>query len=408
MKIAVLILPLVSVLPIAAASLRPLARLGACLAAAALVAAVGVVAAVSPLVIAANIPLWVVAALVTFRLGGLPLESAAVTPAELDGLRRRRNEVREVVALAERDEGRALQIYGAAKALAESVTMEEMGPRLASAVQRLFDSYEFMLYAVDQGQPTLLQRRGVWKKEPPLAAFPTVPQVARPPAVGEIVPVLFAPIQARDGQLSGGLFVKIAPQPEREAESLKIAAELGPQLAMGLAKAQLFRQLELQSRLDGLTGTLRRQAFLDRLDQEFKRAAVFKSGFSLLMIDIDHFKNVNDTKGHAAGDAVLARVGALLTESLYETDVVGRYGGEEFIVLLPRSEAAGVSRKAEALRQRIERETIAAGLSTVRVTVSVGVARYPESGMTAAALIEAADRALYRAKESGRNRIVST
>ncbi len=125
------------------------------------------------------------------------------------------------------------------------------------------------------------------------------------------------------------------------------------------------------------------------------------------MVDIDHFKSVNDTHGHAAGDAVLARVGQLLHESFYETDVVGRYGGEEFIVLLPRAEAAGVMRKADALRHRFEIETIPSGFESLRITVSVGLAHYPHNGRTAEELIASADRALYRAKETGRNRVVA-
>jgi diguanylate cyclase (GGDEF)-like protein len=103
----------------------------------------------------------------------------------------------------------------------------------------------------------------------------------------------------------------------------------------------------------------------------------------------------------------LRRTGQILKESVYETDIVGRYGGEEFIILLPRAEAAGVMRKAEALRQRFEQEVISSGFENLKITVSIGLAHYPQGGKTADALISSTDRALYQAKETGRNRVVA-
>src|SRR5258706_14740655 len=97
-----------------------------------------------------------------------------------------------------------------------------------------------------------------------------------------------------------------------------------------------------------------------------------------MMVDVDHFKQVNDSHGHAAGDAVLKRIAELLKESVYETDVVGRYGGEEFILLLPKADPEGVRRKAEALRQKIEKEVISAGFEKLKLTISVGLRPYPQ------------------------------
>ncbi len=327
--------------------------------------------------------------------------------SDLDTIESRRDELKVSVAEAERQEAQALQIYGIAKSLAASLSWEEMGPRLAGAVQRLFGSFEYLLYAMDEtGTLTLLQRRGTWKREPPVDSVPEEAVILKPPVVVESVPVLAVSIRGAEGGASGILYVKATTAARRESDLIQTGAEVGPQLGMALSKALLFRQLETQSRTDGLTGTLRRQAFSERMKEEFKRAAVFRSAFSVLMIDIDHFKSVNDTHGHPAGDAVLARIGKILTESFYETDVVARYGGEEFVVLLPRSESEGVLRKAEALRQRIAAERVQGGFGQLQVTVSIGVARYPEGGDTPEKLIASADRALYRAKESGRNRIV--
>jgi len=403
-----LALPLIAVAPLLGASARLPLRIACCASAAGAVALAWFFFDVADSVAVAILPIWIASTLVTLRFGRRDEVGETVTGEALDALRKRRAALRGTVAAAERDEVRALQIYGAAKGMAGALSLEEMGPRVTSAVQRLFDSYEFILYAVEDGAPASLQRRGTWKREPPLERFPTAAAVIRPPAVAEIVPVLFIPIAGAAGDVSGALFVKVSPEPSHEDEIVRIAADLGPQLAMALAKALLFRQLELQSRRDGLTSTLRRQPFLDRLAEEFKRGAVFKTRFSVLMIDIDHFKLINDTHGHPAGDAVLTRIGKILNDSIYETDVAGRYGGEEFIVLLPRSEADGALRRAETLRARIEAEKISTPFGDLSVTVSIGMASYPAAGTTADNLIGAADKALYAAKDAGRNRVVGS
>jgi diguanylate cyclase (GGDEF)-like protein len=195
--------------------------------------------------------------------------------------------------------------------------------------------------------------------------------------------------------------------PPGEKRRRMAGAEFGEELGMALNKAILFSQMEMHSRVDGLTGLLRRQPFMDRLAEELKKAKAFNTPFCVLMVDIDHFKAVNDSHGHGAGDIVLGRIGQLLKEAFYETDVVGRYGGEEFIVLLPRAHLDGVLRKAEAMRKRIEAELIVCGFTQLKVTVSIGVARYPDHGLTGEDVIAGADRALYQAKESGRNRVTA-
>jgi diguanylate cyclase (GGDEF)-like protein len=122
------------------------------------------------------------------------------------------------------------------------------------------------------------------------------------------------------------------------------------------------------------------------------------------MIDIDHFKEYNDTQGHLAGDAVLARVAALFRESTRSIDYSARYGGEEFLILLPESDPDGAMRVAERIRVRVAAETFGDGKRPV--TVSVGVAGFPTQGDTPESVIAAADAALYEAKRQGRNRVV--
>jgi two-component system cell cycle response regulator len=136
------------------------------------------------------------------------------------------------------------------------------------------------------------------------------------------------------------------------------------------------------------------------------RAKTFKTTLCLMMLDIDHFKRLNDRYGHPFGDQVLRRVGELLNASVYDTDFVARYGGEEFVVVLPRAEPAGALRKAEAIRRTLENERFALALETIRVTASFGIAHFPRDAATPEELIGQADAALYQAKSQGRNRVI--
>jgi diguanylate cyclase (GGDEF)-like protein len=325
--------------------------------------------------------------------------------------RSRHAQLKEEVAQTEKEEARSLQIYGVAKSLAEALSWKDMAPRLASGIQKVFNAYEFLLYAfTEDGNWTLLHRRGAWTQDLPIHGhMPSEARFVLPPETSEVVPVLCVPIYAMTAagsQMNGILFLK-TNAPEKEYEELgAVGREFGEQLGMTLNKALLFSQMEMHSLFDGLTGVLRRQPFMDRLAEEMKKAKAFKTPFSVAMVDIDHFKSVNDSHGHAAGDAVLKRMAEMLKESIYETDLVGRYGGEEFIILFPKAQADGVRRKVEALRQKIERETIVCGFERLKISVSVGLAHYPHHGLAADQLIAQADRALYRAKETGRNRVM--
>jgi len=136
------------------------------------------------------------------------------------------------------------------------------------------------------------------------------------------------------------------------------------------------------------------------------RARTFKTPYSLLMLDIDHFKSINDRYGHPFGDQVLRRLGELLKGAVYETDFVARYGGEEFVVLMPRAEPVGVLRKAESIRRTIAAEKFALAFENIAVTVSIGVAHFPRDAATPEELVSKADSALYQAKSRGRDRVV--
>jgi diguanylate cyclase (GGDEF)-like protein len=164
---------------------------------------------------------------------------------------------------------------------------------------------------------------------------------------------------------------------------------------------QHSRELERLSLTDQLTGLRNRRYFLEALDREIGRYGRSKQPFCVLMIDVDRFKEYNDTHGHLAGDLVLQGVGKVIPQATREIDVVARYGGEEFIVLLPKCELENGIRTGERIRARLAREAF----DGRTVTVSVGVAEAPRHGETAAGVIGAADAALYEAKRLGRDRV---
>ncbi|HUJ78715.1 MAG TPA: diguanylate cyclase [Nitrospiria bacterium] len=166
------------------------------------------------------------------------------------------------------------------------------------------------------------------------------------------------------------------------------------------------RALDLLSRTDGLTGLYNRKHFMEVLSGEVAGAARRGRSFAVMMIDTDHFKKYNDTFGHLAGDALLQQIGQIIKQSLRSVDVAARYGGDEFITLLPEIDKEQVLAVAERIRSQVTTETLSRAVDGVVVTTSIGLAAYPEHGLTPEAMIASADQALYQAKESGRNRVV--
>ncbi len=159
------------------------------------------------------------------------------------------------------------------------------------------------------------------------------------------------------------------------------------------------------SHTDGLTGVFNRLHLEERLEDEFKRAMRYKKDLAYLMFDLDHFKKVNDDYGHLAGDTVLQEVAAKAKETLRSSDVFGRYGGEEFGVILPETEMDGAFRIAEKLCSVVGAEPVDYDKQKIGVTISIGVAQR-HTGMSGyKALIDKADAALYRSKENGRNQV---
>ena len=168
------------------------------------------------------------------------------------------------------------------------------------------------------------------------------------------------------------------------------------------------RQMYESALRDGLTKIFNKKYFLDRLESEFAYAIRHKSPLSLVMFDIDHFKKINDTHGHLAGDYALSTLAKVVSDTIRQEDVFARYGGEEFAVICRGIDLTGAVAFGERIRRCVDAQAFIYNGVDIKVTVSVGVAAVPEVGMKEPQeLIGAADDALYQAKRQGRNRVVS-
>ena len=186
---------------------------------------------------------------------------------------------------------------------------------------------------------------------------------------------------------------------------LKQANEKAEKLAQGLKKAnEKLREMALR---DGLTGLYNHRYFQDNLDNELSRSKRYKNPFSLIMLDLDHFKRINDTYGHPVGDIVLKEVSKVIKEIIRESDTAARYGGEEFAIILPETELKGAAIVAERIRGAVELLDVDASGSNLTVTISIGVTCYQNSmgSIEKSEIIAAADSALYDSKKAGRNKV---
>jgi diguanylate cyclase (GGDEF)-like protein len=164
-------------------------------------------------------------------------------------------------------------------------------------------------------------------------------------------------------------------------------------------------QLRVMSVTDPLTGMYNRRYIVDHLDRELKQSKRTNQPLSLIMADLDNFKNYNDRHGHIAGDEALKELGGLLAYSIRETDVVARYGGEEFLIFLNHTDKDGAVKTAEKLRLAVEERIFDLKGEKTRITISLGISSSPEDGTSFDELVDAADRALYHAKDMGRNKV---
>ena len=202
--------------------------------------------------------------------------------------------------------------------------------------------------------------------------------------------------------LMGVLNVESRDENAFSPQDVLIMSTLADLLATALHNAFVFQKLQLQSITDGLTGIKTRRFFWEALTSEWKRASRSGRAFSVVLIDLDKFKEVNDSFGHLEGDLVLARVGRLLEQRCRQSNVVARYGGDEFVILMPETSVEQAQALAERLRQWLAQDAM---LAEHHITGSFGVASYPSHGFSAEDIIRVADAGMYSAKKGGGNRV---
>jgi diguanylate cyclase (GGDEF)-like protein len=188
----------------------------------------------------------------------------------------------------------------------------------------------------------------------------------------------------------------------------QLAVAVGETIKLSLYNLKLREELSEQATYDPLTGLFNRRFLEEHLARELHRARRGKSPLCVVMLDLDQFKHLNDTIGHDAGDSLLRQLGQMLRDKLRKSDLAYRYGGDEFVLVLPDSSLADTQRRVEQIRVLIKETHIRHGCSVPdTLTISAGVAEAPEHGTTAPELLHAADNALYAAKQAGRDRVVA-
>lgn len=216
--------------------------------------------------------------------------------------------------------------------------------------------------------------------------------------------VLVLPLIVREDAI--GTLVLGGARKDAFGHGIRLTLEvLANQLAVAMSNAAAVSRLEELATTDGLTGCLNKRTFLEKLDEKLRSAQRFGKPLSLIVTDIDHFKSVNDTYGHATGDVVIKELGRILRMCKRETDVVARFGGEEFCILLEETETDGAILFAERVREELGSTVFQTELGKLSVKASLGVATFPQHAGTAAQLFDVTDKALYVAKQSGRNQV---
>jgi diguanylate cyclase (GGDEF)-like protein len=210
------------------------------------------------------------------------------------------------------------------------------------------------------------------------------------------------PIIYRNSTIGVLLIEDDTPFRNWEDEEVLMAKTVSDQLSVAISHARLFRQIQTQAMTDALTKLYNHGYFQDRLDRETKLADRYNQQVSLILLDLDHLKRINDTLGHRSGDLTLCQVAAIMRSTVRDVDVCARYGGEEFVIILPQCDRENAMKVAERLREAIASKPVP---KVGQVTASIGVATYPTGAKNNEELVEMADRAMYLAKAAGRNRV---
>ena len=207
-------------------------------------------------------------------------------------------------------------------------------------------------------------------------------------------------------EIVGVLNINDVGQDSFDVGDLDFILKLSEFIAMSISNAVLYEQTNKLAVTDGLTGISNRPSMEKSLRIEFERSKRYNSPLSFIILDVDHFKDVNDTYGHQKGDEILIAFASLLKKACRANDIAGRYGGEEFVMVLPQSNAQGAFKIAERVREEMMKISFTGNESNFAVTVSCGVAEFNKDYESINKLIAAVDQALYEAKNGGRNRTI--
>jgi diguanylate cyclase (GGDEF)-like protein/PAS domain S-box-containing protein len=229
---------------------------------------------------------------------------------------------------------------------------------------------------------------------------------AKMPEANEIRSAIVAPLILND-QVLGALSLESSQTTAFANADLDLLASFAATASAAIRNAQLHAKVQKLAITDALTGLYNRRGFFELGPREIERALRFGRPLTAIMLDIDHFKVVNDTYGHSVGDQVLSNVATLCSSNIRKVDILGRYGGDEFSLLLPETDTFTANSVAERLRAIIEESGVMVDASLVKVTISLGVTRATADIEDLEALLRRADKALYAAKQGGRNRVVT-
>ena len=308
--------------------------------------------------------------------------------------------------------------------LQASLTVNEASGIVSAHLKALFPESDGTLYLMNSS--FLMEPVAVWGEPGPLTSlFSTrecwalrrgksyrygvgVPSPACPHTAG--VSPMFAlcvPLSAQNEGI-GSLYISWKQERDDKAiEEERFIEDISNSLALALGNLRLREKLHILSIREALTGLFNRRYLDEALPRELNRANRNKEPLSVLMFDIDHFKKFNDTYGHEAGDHVLRKISEVILSNIRESDIACRYGGEEFVIILPGTPIEVAADRAEALRKDVSLTQLEYGGRDIgSLTISVGVAVFPQHGVVYDALIKTADEAAYRAKERGRNQVV--